>query len=234
MSALPEGPQSGAGAADAATSVWTPLVHHLPAAVSEPFQPAAVVLREQVAALKELTPEQPPTAIGLPISTRDRSRLIDLAMRVLSQAALETEAQCRRIVASAESRAAEIVDEARVEVERITSWLEEDQAPVASEGVPTIEGREYAWPERNAADATGAADAANAVEPASPRISPMAARAPGEMLDPDSDVANDFFGSTPTSDDDAWSFLDEDLVGVGPTLMKLVRRRPPTREPPDN
>jgi hypothetical protein len=52
---------------------------------------------------------------------------------------------------------------------------------------------------------------------------------PKDGLNAPSGAADEFFESFPIADEDAWRFLDDDLVGVGPSILKLMRRRSPPR-----
>jgi hypothetical protein len=176
------------------------------------FRPAAVVLEEQRAALAAIGAKvRTQGRSDLPISMRGRSLLIGLAIDVLAHAAVATVDQCRTIVAAAEAQAAGIVAKARDDVDRLTSWL--DEPGPATEEV---------WGDSPSDDLV------------MPLPSPPPLPASG-FTDPDSEAGNEFFGPDATSNDDPWSFMDDDdLVGVGPSILKLVRRRPSPPRPPNS
>ena len=211
-----------------------PLVHHLPVPVTEPFLPGVVVLEHQLSATHRVTGlaqagQHHPPLRGQPISPPGRTRLVDLAIRVLTQSALAAEAQCRRIVADAEVQAATIVADAHAEVARLTSWLEADEVQEPTSAAHPS----FARP----AEVTVARTTPLVPAPPLPAVPPviLAAAEPAsvapvaEMADPESDLANEFFEFAPSSPEDAWGFLDDELVAVGPSFLKIMRRRPPAR-----
>jgi hypothetical protein len=182
------------------------------ATTAAPFHPSEVVLGEQLAALKTLgRTGRTSSASNLPISMRGRSRLVELAIELLAHAAQAAEAECRAIVQAAETQGAAIVQKAHEDVDRISTWLD------AESGAPTLE------------TAAESEDQPAAVAP--PAVAAQL-QEPSPFADPDSAAGNQFFDSPSDSDLDPWGFMDDDdLVGVGPSIMKLVRRRPSLPRP---
>ena len=185
------------------------------------FDPAQVVMNEQRYGLLALGRLRPGTRRGqLPerqVSILDRARLIHLAMNVLSMAAAEAESECRRIVLAAEALAAELVREARNDVGQISTWLD---AGAAAEG-PVIERPLPLSPTTDAGFPTPVTE-----------LQPDVAPSPPELADAASSAENDFFDSFHTPDEDRWGFMfDDELVGVGATLRRVLRR-PTSPRPP--
>jgi hypothetical protein len=153
------------------------------------------------------------------VSILDWARLIHLAMNVLSMAAAEAESECRRIVLAAEALAAELVREARSDVGQISTWLDAG----AATGGPVSE--RPPMPVSNTTDAGFSTPVTELRRPDTGPSSP-------ERADAASSAEDDFFDSFHTPDEDRWGFMfDDELVGVGATLRRVLRR-PTSPRPP--
>lgn len=162
-----------------------------------------------------------------PLSRSDRSRLLALAIEVLAQAARGTEAECRHIVAAAEAHAATLVQAARQDMARLTGPPPPPPpAPPPPRLPPPLPSRPH-----SKADSTPAGHDVAPVVPMAPRIR-VAARDRGRSGGADVGTAigfgTSFFDSFAASDRDGdpWAFMDDELVGVGPALLRRVLRRP--------
>jgi hypothetical protein len=153
------------------------------------------------------------------LSTAERSRMVALAIAVLTQAARNAEAKCRRIISDAETEAATMVTEAYDDVARLTNWIESPLLPTP----PAPRSM------------TGSIEEPHRVPtaPPAPRTSPPLPPS-ADMADPEAEVGNQFFDSFAAADDDRWNFMDDGLVGAGSTILRRVWRRstapPPTTE----
>jgi hypothetical protein len=206
------------------------------------------------------------------LSAGERSRLIALGIEVLTQAALTTEAECRRIIRDAETHAATIVKSARDDMERLTGWLDIDAVvgrgrSSADSGAPGVDppGAPAARAVVSVRLADGRPresrpDLPPPVEPPLPSQITTVGQDPGQPVRPafmqdtgqdggsllgrdlepgyeqdlgsGTGLGNQFFDSAPAADENPWGFMEDDnLVGVGPALLRRVLRRPPGARP---
>lgn len=150
------------------------------------------------------------SARGTAVSVEERLRLVQLVLTVLAQAAQRAEDECLRIMSGAEMKAAEIVQDAHNDVAHLSWWLQPSPATTAPGALVD-----------------------NAPHPTEARIDPSVVddRLPSGVQD---DREADFFASFSADQAERWRFMDDgELVGVGATVRKLLRRPPRAREHPD-
>jgi hypothetical protein len=197
------------------------------------LDPIKVVIEEQRAALRALelrTRRRAPLFFpGLPATSSDQARLVALGVRVLGEAAGKAEVECHRILLAAELQAAEIVNQAHQDVASLTDWIEagvhDGERPIAAESTVRLESHDPLkvppFDEHTVPDAAGASDAVGT---------------PDALWSSEDEMGADFFASFAEDDTDRWSFMDDDnLVGVGPALVRRLLRRPslPREQPVD-
>jgi hypothetical protein len=146
--------------------------------------------------------------------------LIALGIAVLTEAAQNAEATCRQVVSDAEAQAAAIVREARDDVARLTRGLDPSPVPAAPPAPTMVVEKPEGLVGPQPAEST---------EMAQPEW-PSDSRS-DDMADPEAEIGNQFFDSFAQADDDPWSFMDDDLVGVGPGILRRVLRRPAAAPP---
>jgi hypothetical protein len=182
-----------------------------------------VVLDEQRAAVRTLKGRCKPygraTPTDRPATAGDRARLMALGIELLAHAAHSTEADCRRIIGAAETHAASIVQAARDDVKRLPGWLASDHGAAIADPPPSPP-----TPPPAAVVTVRLADR----RPPEPRG--LATGSDGTNvadLGSGTCLGDKFFDSPPMADEDPWGFMDDDnLVGVGPALLRRVLRRP--------
>jgi hypothetical protein len=197
------------------------------------LDPIKVVIEEQRAALRALelrTRRRAPLFFpGLPATSSDQARLVALGVRVLGEAAGKAEVECHRILLAAELQAAEIVNQAHQDVANLTDWIEagghDGEHPTTAESTVRHETHDHLevphFDEHTVPDEAGAPDEVGT---------------PDALWSSEDEMGADFFASFAEDSTDRWSFMDDDnLVGVGPALVRRLLRRPSLpREHPVN
>lgn len=194
-------------------------------------EPSAVVLEEQRAGLRALGSWSRSRADlsheWLPEATVDPTRVMMLGLQVVAEAVIAAEAECHRILVAAERDAAEIVERAHDEVAGLTPWRDGDAVVDESEPLPAVENTAPDLPPPTFPPPT--------FPP--PTVSPPAFEpAAGPPMTVDNgwrpeEAGADFFASGGSDSDDRWNFLDdENLVGAGPLVRRLLRRPTGWRE----
>jgi hypothetical protein len=129
----------------------------------------------------------------------DSASLVALALRVIAEAVLGAEADCHQIIRGAELRAAEILQQAHEDATALNGWLV-GRTPDFEASIPIAEPSQS----DDTVDDT-----------ASPEDHS------------DEEIGAEFFASFADDGPDRWSFMDsDDLVGVGPAVVRRLFRRP--------
>lgn len=142
----------------------------------------------------------------------DQVRLISLATQVLEHAAAKADAECRRILATAEVEAHAIVRQAEEDLDRMTELFQlaavEDPIPTSPQ--PPTARRANTPPQPIPVPAAVVVHRADVQE----------------TVDKD-DAESDFFAARPADEEDRWSFMEDDNSGV-PGLVRWLFRKPST------
>jgi hypothetical protein len=146
-------------------------------------------------------------------------------MRLLTEASVLAEAECRRIVAAAERRATSIVDEARQDAERVAGWV------AAADAFPTEAAARAPASARGVIAATSATPGSSTVAAMLEEVPLSIGSPPADLVpcDRSDDAASTFFAASSDRDEDPWAFMDDEdgLAGMAPALLRRVLRRPP-------